>query len=187
MTIKITRDLPHHPRRRGAGQRSLGETILFGLRRFGFEDRALELSRGLYDLARLWDGNRIPECVGGYARAQRAHPGAYPRANAPQAWNRSTFAILLQTLLGMRAVAALDLLAVDPVLPPWLPEVTLKRLRVGGATVSLRFWRDGEGDSHYEVLEREGTLHIIRQPPVDALNVGIWSRLGALAEGVLPF
>ncbi|MBW3654839.1 MAG: hypothetical protein KY444_01940 [Gemmatimonadetes bacterium] len=161
-------------------------TILFGLRRFGFDERALELARSLYDLSRLWQGARIPECVGGYPRHERAHPGAYPRANAPQAWNRSTFAILVQTLLGIRPVAALDLLAIDPVLPYWLPEVTVKKLRVGGATVSLRFWRDGAGKSHHEVLEQEGTLHIVRQPPVDSLTAGIWNRLGALLEGVVP-
>ncbi len=161
-------------------------TILFGLRRYGFDDRALELARGLYDLSRMWQGNRIPECVGGYSRDERAHPGAYPRANSPQAWNRSTFAILVQTILGVRPVAALDLLALDPVLPLWLPEITLRRLRIGGATVSLRFWRDGEGKSHYEVLEKEGTLHIVRQPPVDSLAVGTWDRLGALIKGALP-
>lgn len=162
-------------------------TTLFGLRRYGYDDRAVELARALYDLARLWEGGRVPECVGGYPRwgeGARAHPGAYPRANAPQAWNRSAFAILVQTLLGIRAAAVLDLLAVDPVLPPWLPELTVRRLRVGGATVSMRFWRDGAGDSHHEVLEQSGTLHIVRQPPLDALTVGVWDRLGALAQGL---
>ena len=162
-------------------------TILFGLRRFGFDDRALELARSLYDLARVWPAGRIPECVGGYAQGDFVHPGAYPRANTPQAWNQSMYAILVQTLLGMRPVAALQMLAVDPVLPPWLPEITLKGLRVGGAKVTLRFWRGGDGDSNYEVLEQEGTLRIVKQPPLDSLSVGVWDRLGALAEGVLPF
>ena len=162
-------------------------TILFGLRRYGFDRHAEELSRSLYDLARLWQGNRIPECVGGYAREDRAHPGTYPRANAPQAWNRSVFAILVQTILGMRPIAALKLLAIDPVLPSWLPEVTLHGLRVGNATVALRFWRDKGGESHYQILEQEGELRIVRQPPLSSLSVGMWERLGALAEGVLPF
>ena len=162
-------------------------TILFGLRRFGFDDRTLELARALYDLARVWGDGLIPEAVGGYDRATHPFPGAYPRANSPQAWNVSQLPLLVQTLLGMRAVAALDTLAVSPILPHWLPEVTVQKLRVGGATVTLRFWRDGDGKSDYEIVEQEGTLHIVKQPPVDALNVGIWDRLGALVEGVLPF
>jgi glycogen debranching enzyme len=162
-------------------------TILFGLRRYGFDRHAERLARDMYDLACLWQGHRIPECVGGYAREDRAHPGAYPRANAPQAWNRSVFAILVQSLLGMRPVAALNLLAIDPMLPHWLPEITLEGLRVGNATVDLHFWRDRKGTSHCEILEQEGKLRIVRQPPVNSLSVGMWDRLGALAEGVLPF
>jgi len=56
---------------------------------------------------------------------------------------------------------------------------------VGGATVTLRFWRDRNGESQYEVLQRRGTLHIVRQPPINSLSVGIWDRLGALAKDVI--
>jgi glycogen debranching enzyme/short-subunit dehydrogenase len=157
-------------------------TILFGLRRFGFDAEAVRLGRALYDLALLWRGNRIPECVGGYSRDQAPYPGAFPQANVPQAWNLSVFPIVLQTLLGLRAAAPLALLAVDPVLPRWLPGVTVRNLRVGEASVTLRFWRDRAGDSHYEVLRKQGTLHIVRQPPVDSLTAGVWDRLGALVK-----
>ncbi|CAN5622995.1 glycogen debranching N-terminal domain-containing protein [soil metagenome] len=161
-------------------------TVIFGLRRYGFDDQALQLARGIYDLARVW-GGRTPECVGGYAREELGYPGSYPRANAPQAWNQSTLPILVQSLLGMRAVAALHTLAVDPVLPVWLPDITLRNLRVGEARVSLRFHRDSDGESHVEVLEQQGTLHLIRQPPLDSLSIGVWDRLGALVQDVLPF
>jgi glycogen debranching enzyme len=161
-------------------------SILFGLRRYGFDDRAVELARALYDLALLWPRGRIPECVGGHARGERAHPGAYPRANSFQSWNQSVFPILLQSLLGARAVGALDLLALDPVLPAWLPEITIRRWRIGTALLSIRFWRDGDGASHYEVLQQEGTLHIVRQAPLDALGVGVLDRLGDLVRDVLP-
>ena len=90
-------------------------------------------------------------------------------------------------MLGLRAAAVLETLAVDPILPNWIPELVLKDLRVGPANVSLRFWRDGEGQSHYEVLQQEGTLHIVRQPPKDALGVGIGDRLRMLVEDILPF
>ena len=50
-------------------------TILFGLRRYGFDERTIQLARALYDLAMIWPGGRIPECVGGYGRDEYGHPG----------------------------------------------------------------------------------------------------------------
>src|SRR3989441_8442285 len=55
-------------------------TIVFGLRRFGFDARALDLARALFDLAQLYPEYRIPECVGGYARGGHPRPGPSPRA-----------------------------------------------------------------------------------------------------------
>jgi glycogen debranching enzyme len=159
-------------------------TIAFGLRRFGFDARAEELARGMFDLAALYPDYRIPECVGGYARAERASPGAYPRANAPQLWNASGIALLVHSLLGLQPVAPLHLLVVDPVLPAWLPEVILRDLRLGGATATIRFWRGDDGDSHAEVVEQRGTLHLVKQPPPESLSSGMRDRLGAFIDGV---
>jgi glycogen debranching enzyme len=156
-------------------------TILFGLRRYGMNDRAVELCRALYDLARLWPAGRIPECVGGYARTEAAHPGVYPRANRPQAWNQSAWALIVQSLLGLVAYAPLRLLLVDPVLPPWLPELMLQRLRVGDAVATLRFWRDGRGRAHAQVVECEGELHVVRQPWIESQSTDLWQRMRAFA------
>ncbi|HEV8612985.1 MAG TPA: amylo-alpha-1,6-glucosidase, partial [Gemmatimonadales bacterium] len=130
-------------------------TIAFGLRRYGFDVRALELAQAIFELAQLYQRGRVPECVGGYARGDYAHPSAYPQANVPQAWNQSALPLLLQTILGLQPVALLDLLVVDPVLPSWIPDLTLENLRVGGATATIRFWRDRHGKSHAEVLRRQ--------------------------------
>ena len=162
-------------------------TILLGLRRFGFDERVIELSRALIDLTQMWDDRLIPEAVGGYDRFTHPFPGAYPRANSPQAWNLSQLPLVAQSILGLRAAAVLETLAVDPILPAWAPELVLKNLRVGSATASLRFWRDREGASHYEVLKQEGTLHVLRQPPKDALGVGLGDRLRVLVKDILPF
>lgn len=159
-------------------------TTIFGLRRFGFDTRAVELSRAMFDLAELYPDYRIPECVGGYSRGSGSSPGAYPRANTPQLWNASGFALVLHTLLGLQPVAPLDTLVVDPVLPTWLPEVILRDLRIGGATATLRFWRGSNGQSHAEVLHQRGTLHLVRQPPPESLSSGIRDRLGAFIDGV---
>jgi glycogen debranching enzyme len=160
-------------------------TIAFGLRRFGFDARAIDLARAMFDLASLYELGRIPECVGGYSRAELPHPGAYPRANPIQAWNQSAFPLFLHTILGLQPVAVLDLLVVDPVLPAWLPEVTLRGLRLGGAVATIRFWRDGAGESHAEVVRKRGTLHLLRQPPPESLTARVRDRFGALVETVL--
>jgi glycogen debranching enzyme len=160
-------------------------TIAFGLRRFGFDARAQELVRAQLDLAALYPDHRVPECVGGYGRDERPAPGAYPRANAPQLWNASALPLLVHTLLGLQPVGPLDLLVIDPVLPPWLPEVIVRDLRLAGATATLRFWRDTAGASHGEIVERRGTLHLVKQPPLEAVGIGIRDRLSAFVDGVM--
>lgn len=159
-------------------------SILFGLRRYGQDERTVELARGLYDLARMWPGGRTPECVGGYGRDEWAHPSAYPRANSPQTWNQSIWPMVVQSLLGIVPCAPLRLLLVDPILPPWLPDVTVKRLRVGSASVTLRFHRDADGGSHYRVIERHGRLRVIRQPWLESFSAGAWDRLAGLRDTI---
>ncbi len=157
-------------------------TIVFGLRRFGFDARALDLARAIFELSQLYPEYRIPECVGGYPRGERAVPGAYPRANTPQLWNATAFTLVVQSLLGLVPIAPLQTLVIDPVLPTWIPELVLRNLRVGGARATLRFWRTPEGRSTWDVLDQHGTLHILRQPPPESLRDGIASRAGAVVE-----
>jgi glycogen debranching enzyme len=160
-------------------------TILFGLRRFGFDARAHDLARGLFDLAQLYPEHRIPECIGGYARTEQPLPGAYPQANTPQLWNATAFPLLVQSLLGLLPLAPYETLLVDPSLPDWLPELVLRDLRVGGARVTLRFWRQTDGSSAFETLEKRGTLRIIRQPPPESLSAGLSDRFHGLVDTVL--
>src|SRR4030095_6454947 len=95
-------------------------TIVFGLRRFGFNARALDLARALFDLAELYPEYRVPECVGGEARTESVSPSAYPRTNTPQLWNASAFPLVLQSILGLLPLASVSTLVVDPILPTWL-------------------------------------------------------------------
>jgi glycogen debranching enzyme len=161
-------------------------TIVFGLARFGFRQRAAELAEGLFALAGLYPDNRIPETVGGYARGERPFPGAYPRSNTPQLWNATVFPLLLQSLLGLQPLAPFNTLVVDPHLPEWLPDVTIEGLRVGDALVTLRAWRDEAGDaSHAELIHKRGKVRLLRQPPIESLYDGVPERLGALLETIV--
>jgi len=159
-------------------------TIIFGLRRFGFNARALELTRAMFDLALLYPEDRIPECVGGYARGEHATPGAYPRANTPQLWNATAFPLALQSMLGLVPLAPAETLIVDPVLPTWMPDVVVRDLRVGHAKVSIRFRRDGRGASTWDVLHKQGTLHVVRQPPPEARSVNVVDRARLMMESI---
>lgn len=162
-------------------------TIAFGLRRYGFDARMLDLFEANIRLAMLYDRYRVPECVGGYARTAFPHPGAYPRANVPQAWNQSAMPLYLQTLLGLQPVAPLHLLVVDPILPEWLPVVTIEGLRLGKSTATLRFSRDKHGRTDAEIVRKHGPLHLVRQPPIESLNAGLSDRFAALATSLLPW
>ena len=91
----------------------------------------------------------------------------------------------MHTILGLQPVAALDLLVIDPVLPTWLPEIVLHDLRIGGATATIRFWRDAKGRSHGEVVRKHGTLRLVKQPPIESLSAGVRDRFSALADSIL--
>ena len=160
-------------------------TIAFGLRRFGFDERALQLTTSLFDLAQLYPDFRIPECIGGDAREDRATPGAYPHANAPQLWNATVFPLLVHTMLGLQPLAPLETLVVAPALPVSVPEIVLSDLQVGSATAKVRFWRGEHGRSHAEILEKKGTLHLVHQQPPESLSAGPWDRFRALLDTVL--
>ena len=159
-------------------------TILFGLRRFGFDARVHDLAGAQFDLAQLYTEHRIPECIGGYARGESPTPGAYPRANTPQLWNATSFPLAIQVLLGLLPLAPFETLVLDPALPSWLPEVIVHDLRVGSARATLRCWRDADGASKFDVLRRHGTLHVVRQPPPESIEAGVVPRTKAALETV---
>jgi glycogen debranching enzyme len=155
-------------------------TTCFGLRRMGFDAETLRLAEALFRLPELYPDYRVPECVGGYDREEHPTPGAYPRANSPQTWNASGVPLVLQSLLGLLPYAARHVVLVDPILPDWLPAVELHDLRIADTRAALRFWRDDQGRSHVKVLEKDGPLHLLRQPPPEALGVKPGRRLRAL-------
>ena len=93
---------------------------------------------------------------------------------------------LIQALLGLYPYAPLNLLVVDPHLPEWLPELTVNKLRVGHAVVTLRFRRDHTtGRSDYEVIEKSGSLHIVRQPSPWSLEAGLGERFADAVSSLL--
>jgi glycogen debranching enzyme len=161
-------------------------TAAFGMKRYGFAAECNQVAEAIFAAAALFEHTRLPECFGGLPRdARHPHPGIYPDACAPQAWSASAIMWLVQAMLGLWAYAPLKALVIDPTLPAWLPELTLHNLRIADATISLQFTRDQSGKTDYRVLEREGTLHVLRQPAPDAA-VSPLARLHDFVASLLP-
>jgi hypothetical protein len=76
----------------------------------------------------------------------------YLGANVPQAWAAGSVFALLQAILGFVPDAPRGKLHVDPLLPEWLPDLTVFDLRVGGHCFDIRFWREGP-KTQFEVLQ----------------------------------
>lgn len=156
-------------------------TIGFGFARYGAWDELHELARGFFDMSELFIEGRLPEVVGGVQRdAEHPHPGIYPDSCEPQGWSSSAVVQVVQALLGMIAVAPARLLVVDPHLPPWLPDLRLRGLRVGRATADLDFERREDGSTRITTRRRTGWLAVVRQPPPQAPNAGLLGRARAL-------
>ncbi len=161
-------------------------SFALGFLRFGLHAELETVCRGMFEAARLFDFYRLPEAFSGHARdAEHPFPALYPQANSPQAWSASAVFCMIQSLLGLYPYAPLKMLLVDPHLPAWLPEITVTGLRVGEARVTLRFFRKGEA-STYEILDQQGTLHVLRQPSPWSLTASFAERLKDVLVSLLP-
>ncbi|HEX6939199.1 MAG TPA: glycogen debranching N-terminal domain-containing protein [Longimicrobiales bacterium] len=156
-------------------------TFALGFKRYGLDQHVERLATGMFAAAAHFHRLRLPEALGGHGAAESPIPTVYPGANSPQAWSAGAVVQLVQILLGLYPFApARTLLLVRPRLPAWLEEVTLRGIRVGEARISLRFRREEDGHAAHEVLEREGTLHLLEPPPPDAVDdLGWLDRLEA--------
>ncbi|MFP5245681.1 MAG: amylo-alpha-1,6-glucosidase, partial [Thermoanaerobaculia bacterium] len=135
-------------------------TFAIGFWRYGLHDRVEQIARAQFEAATLFEFHRLPELFGGHPRDERhPFPATYPNTCSPQAWSSSSVFSLLLAMLGLYAYAPLQLLIVDPHLPEWLPEITLRDLRVGQARVTIRFY-----GRNFEILDQRGKLRVVQQP-----------------------
>jgi glycogen debranching enzyme len=164
-------------------------TIALGLKRYGLDDHLDQLVEGLFGAIAHCRDLRLPEAIAGHDRADTPTPLPYPGSMSPQAWSSSAVIQLVQIMLGLYPFAPARVLGlVRPRLPEWLPEITLRGLRVGDATVSVRFVRGDDGRANHEVLERDGTLHLLEVPAPDdvAGPQGVRERLVSMAMEHAP-
>jgi glycogen debranching enzyme len=136
--------------------------IALGFKRYGFAAEAAQIARDVSGAASYFQANQLPELYAGLQKDRTNFPVQYIGANVPQAWAAGSAFMLLQAMLGIAANAATGKFSLDPHLPAWLPNVTVKDLTIGSQNFSLRFWREGE-ETQYEVLTGDPGL-VERRP-----------------------
>ncbi len=137
--------------------------IALGFRRYGFAAEAARIARDISEAASYFVSYRLPELYAGIGRDPGTFPVQYLGANVPQAWAAGSVFHLLQAMLGLQADAPNGRLYVDPQLPAWLPDVTLRGLKIGRDRLDLRFWREGDR-TRWEIVQQAGGIAVEERP-----------------------
>lgn len=160
-------------------------SFAMGMMRYGLIDELHTIARALFEATTLFDYHRLPECFSGHQRdEEHPFPALYPKTNWPQAWSASSLISIMQAMLGVYPFAPMNLLLLDPHLPEWLPEITVRNLHVGKAVTDIHFYRKGK-ETHFELPEKRGKLHVLRQPSPWSLTAGLGERLKDIMESLL--
>ncbi len=135
--------------------------IALGLARYGFKEHTLRLLSALFDASLFVEMHRLPELFSGFKRRAGEAPTLYPVACSPQAWAAGAPFLLLAACLGLTVSGSRGQVRFQsPVLPPFLEEVHLRRLRVGASTVDVSLRRLAD-DVAINVLRRDGPVEVV--------------------------
>ncbi|ELR68171.1 Glycogen debranching enzyme [Fulvivirga imtechensis AK7] len=114
--------------------------ISYGLALYGMQNESAKILQGLFDASLFIDLQRLPELFCGFPKRNGEGPTAYPVACSPQAWSVAAVFMLLQAILQIRILPEKkEVVFLRPVLPEFLPGITISNLPVGDtrATVEL--------------------------------------------------
>jgi len=132
-----------------------------GMSRYRLKEAVLKVFTGLFDASLFVELRRLPELFCGFGRRTGEGPTLYPVACSPQAWASGAAFLLLQSCLGLRIQAAEGRVHLDiPLLPDWLNEVHIRKLRVGDGSIDVRLHRHG-GDVGVNILDRYGKVEVV--------------------------
>ena len=101
--------------------------------------------------------NQLPELYTAFRRNETTFPVQYIGANVPQAWAAGSAFMLTQAMLGFLPDAPRNKLYVDPMLPEWLPDLTIQDLRIGRHKLAISFWRQS-GETHFRVISGDPSI-----------------------------
>jgi glycogen debranching enzyme len=126
--------------------------IAMGFKYYGFGAEAARIAHDISKAASHFLLNQLPELYTAFQRDEMTFPVQYVGANVPQAWAAGSAFMFTQAMLGFLPDAPRNKLYIDPLLPEWLPDLTIRDLRIGRNKFDIRFWREGER-TEFEVLD----------------------------------
>jgi glycogen debranching enzyme len=135
--------------------------IASGLAKYGFKNLAGKILLALMDVSSTLELHRLPELYCGLERRQGEGPTLYPVACAPQAWASAASFLLIESCLGLTIQGAENRVVFNrPSLPEGIPQLSIRGLRVGEATVDLLFERQVD-TVRVQVLEKRGEIEVV--------------------------
>lgn len=135
--------------------------IAFGLASYGFSTEVAKIFKGLFEAAAHIDLRRLPELLCGFARVPSQGPTFYPVACSPQAWAAAAPLALIAASLGLSFDSrGRRVIFRNPHLPDFLEHITLHRLTIGDAYISVRLRRIGT-DIALHVIESQGDISAV--------------------------
>jgi glycogen debranching enzyme len=145
--------------------------IAIGFKLYGFDVEAARIAHDISKAASHFLLNQLPELYTAFPRDEMSFPVQYIGANVPQAWAAGSAFMLTQAVLGIHPDAPRNRLYIDPLLPEWLPDLTIRDLRIGSNKLDIRFWRDGE-QTKFQVLNGDpNVVEATKRPPIWVDNV----------------
>ena len=97
----------------------------------------------------------------GVDRREGEGPTLYPVACAPQSWAAAASFLLIQSCLGLTVQGLHNRVVFNrPALPEGIPQLSIRGLRVGDASVDLLFERQID-TVRVQVLEKQGDIEVV--------------------------
>lgn len=135
--------------------------IMEGMRKIGRIRDAHQLMASMVAVAQHQQDFRLPELFCGFERSDWSKPIDYPVSCSPQAWSAGSIFQMISSCLNFQPDAANKVLRiVEPCLPDWMEQVTIRNLKVGKCSLDIVF-NIANGQTFCQILKKTGDLKVI--------------------------
>jgi glycogen debranching enzyme len=135
--------------------------IAEGFRKLGRVADVHKIMKSLFDMAQHEPDFRLPELVCGFDRDGADTPINYPVSCSPQAWAAGSMFQIVKACINLQPDAYNNRVRiVEPSLPDWLENLTIRGLRVGNASFDLSL-AARSGTTFCQLLRKSGNLRVI--------------------------